>query len=47
LFLAVLERDLRLRGGLEAFLPLPRAVKRYCGDLANGGKGEILIAASP
>ena len=45
LFLAVLERDLRLRGGLEAFLPLPRAVKRYCGDLANGGKGEILVSA--
>jgi formylmethanofuran dehydrogenase subunit C len=45
LFLALLERDLRTRGGLQAFLPLPRTVRRYCGDLANGGKGEILLNA--
>jgi formylmethanofuran dehydrogenase subunit C len=45
LFLTLLERDLRARGGLEAFLPLPRTVQRYCGDLANGGKGEILVNA--
>jgi formylmethanofuran dehydrogenase subunit C len=44
LFLTLLERDLRGRGGLEAFLPLPRTVRRYCGDLATGGKGEILLA---
>jgi formylmethanofuran dehydrogenase subunit C len=43
LFLTLLERDLRARGGLEAFLPLPRTVRRYCGDLATGGKGEILM----
>jgi formylmethanofuran dehydrogenase subunit C len=45
LFLSLLERDLRARCGLEAFLPLPRSVRRYCGDLATGGKGEILVNA--
>lgn len=45
LFLPLMERDLRARGGLEAFLPLPRTVWRYCGDMATGGKGEILLNA--
>ncbi len=44
-FLTLLERELHARGGLEAFLPLPRTVRRYCGDLATGGKGEILLDA--
>ena len=46
LFLRLLERELRARGGLEAFLPLPRTVRRYCGDMATGGKGEILLDAT-
>ena len=46
LFLTLLERELRARGGLEALLPLPRCVRRYCGDLATGGKGEILLDAA-
>jgi len=44
LFLTLLERDLRRRGVSTAgFLPLPRRVRRYCGDLCNGGAGEILV----
>jgi formylmethanofuran dehydrogenase subunit C len=45
LFLTLLERDLRARGGLDAILPLPPTVRRYCGDMATGGKGEILLGA--
>jgi len=46
LFLRLLERDLCTRGGLDAFLPLPHTMRRYCGDMATGGKGEIFIPAS-
>lgn len=45
LFLTVLERELAKQSELAAFLPLPRRVRRYCGDLATGGKGELLLPA--
>jgi formylmethanofuran dehydrogenase subunit C len=46
LFLALLERRLVAAGDpLKDFAPLPRRARRYCGDLALGGFGEILIAA--
>jgi formylmethanofuran dehydrogenase subunit C len=45
LFLTLLERELAKQTGLAAFVPLPRRVRRYCGDLATGGKGEILLPA--
>jgi formylmethanofuran dehydrogenase subunit C len=44
LFLTLLEKDLQRHGELFAgFLPLKNRVRRYCGDLANGGAGEILV----
>ena len=44
LFLTLLERELRREGERFArFLPLGNRVRRYCGDLANGGTGEILV----
>jgi formylmethanofuran dehydrogenase subunit C len=45
LFLSLLERELAKQGELAAFVPLPGRVRRYCGDLATGGKGEILLPA--
>ncbi|MFN0316907.1 MAG: formylmethanofuran dehydrogenase subunit C [Burkholderiales bacterium] len=45
LFTKLLERDLLARKGFEAFLPLPSRLKRWCGDLAAGAFGEILIPA--
>lgn len=46
LFLTMLERDLRGRGeSFARFLPLPARVRRYCGDLATGATGEILVKA--
>jgi formylmethanofuran dehydrogenase subunit C len=46
LFLTMLERDLRKRGeSLARFLPLATRVRRYCGDLATGANGEILVRA--
>ncbi|MGH8629141.1 MAG: formylmethanofuran dehydrogenase subunit C [Burkholderiales bacterium] len=45
LFLALLERHMQGEGPpLADFLPLPRRARRYCGDLAVGGFGEILVA---
>lgn len=48
LFLTLLERELK-RGGerFARFLPLGNRVRRYCGDLANGGTGEILVFVKP
>ncbi|HKB83313.1 MAG TPA: formylmethanofuran dehydrogenase subunit C [Burkholderiales bacterium] len=44
LFLTLLEKQLqRDRGSFARFLPLNQKVRRYCGDLAWGGTGEILI----
>jgi formylmethanofuran dehydrogenase subunit C len=44
LFLTLLEKQLqRDRGAFAHFLPLGNRVRRYCGDLAWGGTGEILI----
>lgn len=46
LFLTMLEKDLRGRGeSFARFLPLPGRVRRYCGDLATGATGEILVKA--
>jgi formylmethanofuran dehydrogenase subunit C len=44
LFLELLDRELRRQNERFArFLPLGNSVRRYCGDLANGGTGEILV----
>ncbi|HKQ25526.1 MAG TPA: formylmethanofuran dehydrogenase subunit C [Burkholderiales bacterium] len=44
LFLTLLEKQLRRQGDRFArFLPLGNRVRRYCGDLARGGTGEILV----
>lgn len=44
LFLALLEKQLqRDHEAFARFLPFNRKVRRYCGDLAWGGTGEILI----
>jgi formylmethanofuran dehydrogenase subunit C len=44
LFLTLLEKQLqRDRQSFARFLPFSRKVRRYCGDLAWGGTGEILI----
>jgi formylmethanofuran dehydrogenase subunit C len=46
LFLILLERHLRTAGApLADFAPLAMRARRYCGDLATGGFGEILVAA--
>lgn len=46
LFLTLLERELmRESERFGRFLPLGNRVRRYCGDLANGGTGEILVFA--
>jgi formylmethanofuran dehydrogenase subunit C len=48
LFLTLLERELRRESErFGRFLPLGKRVRRYCGDLANGGTGEILVFVSP
>ena len=44
LFLTLLEKQLRRESERFArFLPLGNRVRRYCGDLAHGGTGEILV----
>ena len=44
LFLTLLEKHFQRTGGpFNDFLPLATRVRRYCGDHATGGKGEILI----
>ncbi|HZP93704.1 MAG TPA: formylmethanofuran dehydrogenase subunit C [Burkholderiales bacterium] len=44
LFLALLEKEMLREGGpFTAFLPLAGRVRRFCGDLATGGAGEILV----
>jgi formylmethanofuran dehydrogenase subunit C len=44
LFLTLLEKQLqRDRDAFARFLPFSKKVRRYCGDLAWGGTGEILI----
>ncbi len=46
LFLTLLEKQLqRDRQSFARFLPFSHKVRRYCGDLAWGGTGEILIFA--
>jgi uncharacterized membrane protein YraQ (UPF0718 family) len=46
LFLTLLEKQLqRDRQSFARFLPFSQKVRRYCGDLAWGGTGEILIFA--
>ena len=43
-----LERELRRDSDrFASFLPLEHRVRRYCGDLANGGTGEILVLVRP
>jgi hypothetical protein len=45
LFLTLLQKHLQREGRpFHDFLPLTTRVRRYCGDLAAGGKGEILLA---
>ena len=44
-FLALLERFMGGAGApLADFVPLAKRARRYCGDLAEGGLGEILVA---
>ena len=44
LFLTLLEKQLqRDRESFAHFLPFSHKVRRYCGDLAWGGTGEILV----
>ena len=44
LYLTLLGRELNKESERFArFLPLGNRVRRYCGDLANGGAGEILV----
>ena len=46
LFLTLLEKQLqREPATYSRFLPLPSKVRRYCGDMAWGGTGEILVFA--
>jgi formylmethanofuran dehydrogenase subunit C len=46
LFLTLLEKQLQREGPAFArFLPFARKVRRYCGDLACGGTGEMLVFA--
>jgi formylmethanofuran dehydrogenase subunit C len=45
LFLKLLEKYFQRQGGpFSDFLPLATRVHRYCGDMATGGKGEILLS---
>lgn len=47
LFLTLLEKHLQREGGpFHDFVPLATRVRRFCGDLATGGKGEILLSLS-
>ncbi len=44
LFLTLLDKQLQREGaGFARFLPLAKKARRYCGDLACGGTGEILV----
>ena len=46
LFLTLLEKQLRREDpSFLRFLPVDRKVRRYCGDLACGGLGEMLVFA--
>jgi formylmethanofuran dehydrogenase subunit C len=46
LFLTLMEKQLQREGAaLARFLPFARKVRRYCGDLACGGAGEMLVFA--
>ncbi|MFL6580909.1 MAG: formylmethanofuran dehydrogenase subunit C [Burkholderiales bacterium] len=46
LFLTLLEKQLRRDHHLANFLPpISRPVRRYCGDMACGGTGEMLVFA--
>ena len=42
-FLTLLEKQLRREDALAGFPRLDRRARRYCGDLACGGTGEILV----
>jgi formylmethanofuran dehydrogenase subunit C len=44
LWITLLEKELARDPSLRAYLPLNTRRRRYCGDLASGGAGEILIA---
>jgi len=47
LFLTLLSKHFEREGGaFKAFVPLSNRVRRYCGDLATGGKGEMLLGLS-
>jgi formylmethanofuran dehydrogenase subunit C len=46
LFLTLLKKQLdREHPSLSHLLPMENRVRRYCGDLATGGTGEILVLA--
>ena len=46
LFLTLLAKHFEREGGpFKTFLPLSKRVRRYCGDLASGGDGEMLLAS--
>ena len=45
LFLTLLQRQLRASPALGPFPDLARRMRRYCGDMACGGTGEILQPA--
>ena len=46
LFLTLLAKHFEREGGpFKTFLPLSKRVRRYCGDLASGGNGEMLLAS--
>lgn len=45
LFLTLLQRQLRSSPALSRFPDLDRRMRRYCGDMACGGTGEILQPA--
>lgn len=46
LWLSLLEHQLRTEPAASVALPLRTRRRRYCGDLAEGGAGEILIAVA-
>lgn len=46
LWLTLLERHLKKEPAASAVVPLVTRRRRYCGDLAEGGGGEILISVA-
>ena len=46
LWITLLEKELLRDADLRVFLPLRSRRRRYCGDLALGGAGEILVASA-